>query len=1503
MKRMVSLSLAVCLLAASLPLPVYAEEPPAPTVDNQVTVEGTNDFGELLGDSLEEAQEEQAEEAVVGYGVTDLTFDGATATVSYETLESANLVVGVYTEDGSQLLASGSTVVQPEGGTAAVTIEGEMPTYFLAKAFLVDTYDFSPLSSEYATPLYTREMQELLASTADDYAADRVLTLGEDRTTNFAVYAEGTRRIQAAEGANLLTDNGNGTYTVANADESFTTLAVGDVFSYEYADGDLLIAKVAAVEVDGATVTITEDENVEMSDVFSQVKIEAQAGTDDLQYSPEGADPAVQYAGGARTLANDGEIGELKIPFTIEKEVKDVSGVSAKFSGSVALSMNFHFDFYITPQQFYTEFKDDIELGVEVEWEGQLEAALALGRFDVSPIPGVYIGFTPSLVVRTSGKMEVTGFYKVTYGLAFVSDVGFEDRSTTPEWDPEVKAQGSLFIGLDFKPHIVVISDGIISMEAKLEGGAQIQANLIGQDYSAAKCEKHECRRCLEGSVDVVLKIEPKIIFLDWLEYKVTALNQEGRLLDFYYSLDRDEFGWGYCPYRVMYMTLTTYGKYNQIEPGVQLELSGTSEVTNNNGVAAYWLRGGDYIVYATWPDGHQRAHTFTVSEPGNEAIPYYEPPAETKGVFGSLEIADITDRGSIKSSGQCGETAYWALYEDGTLIISGYGPMYDYGPIDFNDGRPAAPWVSEEVNYLIIENGITYIGEHAFSPSLLSRKFRPASITVPASVKEIGNDAFGGCEYTREIHLPEGLKKIGESAFSSCTSLQRIEIPDSVTEIGVGAFGYCDALSHVSLGEGITEISESMFIDSGLVSIDIPQSVTTIGESAFQWCPKLKEITIPEGVVSIGINAFASNTSLEYVELPSTLQEISHDMFVGCTSLKEVVLPSQLRKIGTESFSGCRSLSYIELPESLESIGSRAFSNCKALNNVVIPAGVTSLGFGAFSGCESLDTIAMQEQITYGNSMFANTGFTEFSITQNVPEAFLEGCKKLTHVEFTENVTEIADDAFADCTALEEITIPATVQTIGYSAFSGCSNLKHVCFEGSIRSIMSSAFRDVTANVYYPQDEPSWQQSWIKQDYGGTLTWIPYTLDENGNMVIMEQEQAQSAPAPAATALPEATPAPESTEAPAGTPAPETAGPESLLPPASPETARTAHAAPAPGADGETADPQGEGYDRILDEETVSLPSTLAAVGGEYGTTETGARTASFTGLRPGGSYVLLALASVETETPLSADNLLYITQGIADDSGSLQFTYRPRMEVDTSYVVACGPSTKDLADAEITLPAMYANGAEQTVRPTIVYDGETLTEGTDYVLVGQVSATDPGDYQCQVRGIYNYTGLVTIQYTVSDRPPEITSPTYEIADGCLYLPAATTAETLLTELTGADIRITSAGGEALAGKDPVGTGATLAQGEGEAELVVVLGGDIDGNGQIDTSDLLEMRRSLLEMIELEGAPLQAATVVSGADQPNTSDLLQLRRVLVGLADSMFPTPAPEPPAEGSAA
>ena len=1628
MKRMVSLSLAVCLLAASLPLPVYAEEPPAPAVDNQVTVEGTNDFGELLGDSLEEAQEEQAEEAVVGYGVTDLTFDGATATVSYETLEPANLVVGVYTEDGSQLLASGSTVVQPEGGTAAVTIEGEMPTYFLAKAFLVDTYDFSPLSSEYATPLYTREMQELLASTADDYAADRVLTLGEDRTTNFAVYAEGTRRIQAAEGANLLTDNGNGTYTVANADESFTTLAVGDVFSYEYADGDLLIAKVAAVEVDGTTVTITEDENVEMSDVFSQVKIEAQAGTDDLQYSPEGADEAIEYLGtgsGQSGLAStmsarseeDVEI-ELKLG---EKKFTNEEGETVTITGLVGFTMDFDLDYYITLNQFYVEFTDKMELDAGVEIKGKMETAIPLGYFFLTPVPSVKIGFTPSLVVETTGTIKNTIHSETTVGFSYHTDSGFTNRCVAPTLELlHYDVNGTLFVGLDFKPDISIISAKVFSVKVDLETGAKVKGTMIGAAFAAEKDETHACQKCVEGKVDLIFRIEPTFTFLNKkLDLKIKAFNQEGRLLDFYYSVDHNEFGVGICPYRTFLVCMTTYGMDDRVAPGVTLALSNDTKTTNDNGVAEFWLPGGGYTVYATWPGGHSRTQDVTVSEACNVAIPYFEPPAEARGVFGSINVNAIADRGELIDQGiiwNAGvEVGRWQLWGDRTLIVSVSGSM---------DVRPAFsyPWAKYiGIRQIILTGGVTAVGAVSSDNEYLEE------VDIPEGVRVLYG-SFTGSPNLKQVELPSTLREI-TWAFQK-TGLTSVVIPENVTKLS-GAFTYCENLKEVKILGPVESLGGSFAGCSALEELIVPSTVLRITNGEFANCTSLKNVTLPEGLETILGNAFENCTSLESIIIPSSVKSIESSAFMGCTSLKtiqftgdmpeigdltnesntitalypkdnptwteeklyeaqkynssitwlwydydengemivevpgkdvvgegifgnnltwvlqedgtltisgsgempdfnandendrpwgqagkfgirsvkKVVVESGVTNIGAYAFYGTSNLESVEMADTVISISNDAFGFCEALDSVTWPQNLQSIGNYAFSNCSALQTLDLPESMQIiGNGAFTGCrGIKEVVLPEKISvvgSSAFRSCSNLVKVDLPDAVTVLESYTFEFCPNLESIILPRNLNLIMFDVVNeNCTKLQALIFTGDVPTINYSAFLDVPYDqlvYYYPADNETWTETEI--NYFSNRC-IPYTLDENGNMVIMEQEQVQSAPAPEATALPEATPAPESTEAPAGTPEPETAGPESLLPPASPETARSVHAAPAPEADGETADPQGEGYDRILDEETVSLPSTLAAVGGEYGTTETGARTASFTGLRPGGSYVLLALASVETETPLSANNLLYITQGIADDSGNLQFTYRPQREVDTSYVVACGPSTKDLADAEITLPAMYANGAEQTVRPTIVYDGETLTEGTDYVLVGQVSATDPGDYQCQVRGIYNYTGLVTIQYTVSDRPPEITSPTYEIADGCLYLPAATTAETLLTELTGADIRITSAGGEALAGKDPVGTGATLAQGEGEAELVVVLGGDIDGNGQIDTSDLLEMRRSLLEMIELEGAPLQAATVVSGADQPNTSDLLQLRRVLVGLADSMFPTPVPEPPAEGSAA
>lgn len=57
--------------------------------------------------------------------------------------------------------------------------------------------------------------------------------------------------------------------------------------------------------------------------------------------------------------------------------------------------------------------------------------------------------------------------------------------------------------------------------------------------------------------------------------------------------------------------------------------------------------------------------------------------------------------------------------------------------------------------------------------------------------------------------------------------------------------------------------------------------------------------------------------------------------------------------------------------------------------------------------------------------------------------------------------VRVIADGAFADNSFVTDVTLPGTVDTIGYRAFAGCSNLKSIIIPDSVFIIDDSAFND----------------------------------------------------------------------------------------------------------------------------------------------------------------------------------------------------------------------------------------------------------------------------------------------------------------------------------------------------------------------------------------------------------------------------------------------------------
>ena len=121
--------------------------------------------------------------------------------------------------------------------------------------------------------------------------------------------------------------------------------------------------------------------------------------------------------------------------------------------------------------------------------------------------------------------------------------------------------------------------------------------------------------------------------------------------------------------------------------------------------------------------------------------------------------------------------------FEDGVFTVYGEGDMPDY-----SKKGDIAPWTSDvfrgDPTTVIIEEGITSISYRAFSGYL-----NITSVSLPSTLKRIGDYAFSSCSSLAEIVIPDGVETLGDKIFFNSYSLKKIEIPASVTELGDGLF------------------------------------------------------------------------------------------------------------------------------------------------------------------------------------------------------------------------------------------------------------------------------------------------------------------------------------------------------------------------------------------------------------------------------------------------------------------------------------------------------------------------------------------------------------------------------------------------------------------------------------------------------------------------------------------------------------------------------------------
>jgi len=83
------------------------------------------------------------------------------------------------------------------------------------------------------------------------------------------------------------------------------------------------------------------------------------------------------------------------------------------------------------------------------------------------------------------------------------------------------------------------------------------------------------------------------------------------------------------------------------------------------------------------------------------------------------------------------------------------------------------------------------------------------AGEAIPATVTEIGEEAFFGCDELEEVVIPASVRKNGKEAFRCCSNMTQIVIPDSVTEICDGAFDECDSLGELHLPASLRKLGD----------------------------------------------------------------------------------------------------------------------------------------------------------------------------------------------------------------------------------------------------------------------------------------------------------------------------------------------------------------------------------------------------------------------------------------------------------------------------------------------------------------------------------------------------------------------------------------------------------------------------------------------------------------------------------------------------------------------
>ncbi len=423
----------------------------------------------------------------------------------------------------------------------------------------------------------------------------------------------------------------------------------------------------------------------------------------------------------------------------------------------------------------------------------------------------------------------------------------------------------------------------------------------------------------------------------------------------------------------------------------------------------------------------------------------------------------------------------------------------------------------------LVIPEGVTKIVDydddeyHAFRYLENLEK-----ITLPKSLKEIGEYSFSGCDKLVEIYNLSNINLtlndeddetcITEHAYAIHTS---IDEPSSIVKINGFSFVHTNTASvlfnytgneqniitpssYVHNGETITnyDIAKETFIDNEMVTLVLSDAVNVIESYAFGGCYNLSSVTIGKNVTEIKSHAFGSDNKLDDVYTVGRYNE--------CNRLVEVINKSSLEINKGYKTNGriAKNALVVKDENSTSSIvikddfvflktDDNAYLTCYLGNEETV---ITPDSF--VFGSDTINSYIINDYaLAYKDNIKKVTiSNSATSIEQGIifNDQFHRRNDTVEEIIIGNNVTFIQANAFAESYELKKLTLGTKVKDIKIGSFSYCSELTDVV-------ILSEDTLKLDEKSFYKPDNSDYKPIERVFFKGTKDTWDNWPSDEKG--------------------------------------------------------------------------------------------------------------------------------------------------------------------------------------------------------------------------------------------------------------------------------------------------------------------------------------------------------------------------------------------------------------------